>query len=101
MPQVDVAASEEIVEGKAMQFAVADERIMVCRVEGVLHALHAICPHRGAFLTQGSIQGNVILCPWHAWGFDVTTGEGITNPMSCVKTFDVREEDGRVKIDVG
>lgn len=100
MPLVDVAGSEDVPEGGKAQFRIGDDQIMVCRIGGVLHAVHAVCPHRGAFLTQGTLQDNVITCPWHAWSYDVTTGEGITNPMSCVRKYEVKEANGRISIEV-
>ncbi len=97
---VDAAAAEDIPEGARAQFLAGGDRVMVCRVEGRLYAVSAVCPHRGAFLTQGALNGATVRCPWHDWEFDVTTGEGVTNPMSCVRTFGVREEGGRIQIAV-
>jgi nitrite reductase/ring-hydroxylating ferredoxin subunit len=36
------------------------------------------------------------MCPWHAWTFDVTTGESTVNPELRVTSYAVRVEDGQV-----
>lgn len=95
----DVGASQDVAEGQAVQYAVGDYRITVVRLEGQLYAIDAVCPHRGAFLTRGTLREGVLYCPWHCWGFDVRTGEGVTNPMSKVRTYVVREENGRVLLE--
>jgi nitrite reductase/ring-hydroxylating ferredoxin subunit len=41
------------------------------------------------------------MCPWHAWTFDVTTGQNTVNPELCVATYQVKVEDGEVLVNVG
>lgn len=43
-------------------------KIVVYRGEdGQLHALDAYCPHMGADLSLGCVEGNSIRCPFHSW----------------------------------
>lgn len=100
MALVDLGPADQIAEGEKTQFEVGGLYVLACRVNGGLYAIDAICPHRGAFLTQGTLEGPTVRCPWHAWEFDITTGQGITNPMSCVRQYDIREENGRLLIEV-
>jgi len=43
-------------------------------IEGELHALNGICPHRGGPLGQGWVEGESVVCPWHSWSFNLKTG---------------------------
>lgn len=44
-------------------------RELVCfRTEaGAAHVLDAHCPHLGAHLGQGRVEGDALVCPFHAW----------------------------------
>ncbi|MEM7214260.1 MAG: aromatic ring-hydroxylating dioxygenase subunit alpha [Pseudomonadota bacterium] len=39
--------------------------------KGVLQAFYNVCAHRGHELVQGSGKKNLIVCPYHAWSFDL------------------------------
>jgi nitrite reductase (NADH) small subunit len=51
-----------------------------------------VCPHRGCPLGQGMIEGGKVICPWHAWAFDLKTGEAVYTAMAKVPVFEVRIE---------
>jgi phenylpropionate dioxygenase-like ring-hydroxylating dioxygenase large terminal subunit len=63
--------------------------------QGVAHALDARCPHLGADLGQGSIQGDQVQCAFHHWRFDAE-GRCPTAPERCVRTYPVVERWGLV-----
>lgn len=46
--------------------------IVLFKATGRIHALIDRCPHRGAPLSKGSIEGECIVCPYHGWKFDGT-----------------------------
>ena len=37
---------------------------------GSVHCLNDVCAHRGASLSHGKLQGNLIQCPYHGWRYD-------------------------------
>ena len=41
---------------------------------------------------QGMIEGCGIVCPWHAWVFDVTTGQSPVNPRAKIPCYPVKVE---------
>jgi nitrite reductase (NADH) small subunit len=83
----------EIPPGRMKVVDIEDKSIMICNVAGKLHAIDSVCPHRGALLGQGTLDGTTITCPWHQWQFDVTTGKGITNPFSSVQAYSLTFTD--------
>ena len=57
------------------------------------------CAHRGGPLGEGHVEGTEVTCPWHAWSFDLKTGECTTDPEMKQKTWPVKVEGGEVYLD--
>ena len=60
--------------GLLHEFTVDGRPICVANDGGRFAAVNGLCPHRGAPLAEGSLQDGQLLCPWHAWEFDLVTG---------------------------
>ena len=45
-------------------------------------------------------MGSVVTCPWHAWGFDVTSGANPDEPEIQVRTFPVKVDGGDVMVEI-
>ena len=76
---------------------VAEGRIFaVYNVDGTFHVLDGICPHAGGPLGKGTLNGNIVTCPWHGWQFDVESGQHCLNDTLCQTRFDAELIDGNV-----
>jgi nitrite reductase/ring-hydroxylating ferredoxin subunit len=76
--------------------------LAVYHVGGRLYALEDRCPHAGAMLSGGDLEGTVVTCPGHGSQFDVRDGERRRGPADTgVRTFPLLEEGGRVYLLVG
>ena len=65
-----------------------------------VYATQAECPHRQGPLADGLIGGATVVCPFHAWKFDLTTGEALMGQCG-IQTYPVRlSEVGRTVADV-
>jgi nitrite reductase (NADH) small subunit len=42
--------------------------------EGRVRGAQSFCPHLGGPLFQGTLRGDVVMCPWHLWCFSLSTG---------------------------
>jgi phenylpropionate dioxygenase-like ring-hydroxylating dioxygenase large terminal subunit len=81
-----------------------DRKITLYRdAQGVIHALGDICPHRGASLALGTVQGSCLVCPYHGWHFAAdgqcvqipANAPGATIPKRAIAaTYPIREKHG-------
>src|SRR5579859_1413486 len=77
----------------------SDKTICVANVNGTISAMDNVCLHRGGPLGQGMIEGNKVVCPWHGWAWDPTTGAAVQNPNTKVATYPLKIENGEVLIE--
>lgn len=95
---IKVARAEEIPEGGSKIVDVDGMQVALFKINGTIHALDNICPHRGGPLGEGIVSGTEVVCPWHAWAFNIETGGYVDDPTFAVIKFDVRVQDGDVEI---
>jgi nitrite reductase/ring-hydroxylating ferredoxin subunit len=102
MAFVTAAKVSEVPPGKAKQAKVGGKTLAIFNVDGNFYAIDDTCPHRGASLAEGELEGHEVICPWHAAVFDVTSGAHLSPParsdVACYKVQIVGEE---VQVDVG
>jgi len=69
-----------------------------------VHILDAYCPHMGANLADGQVNGNSVVCPFHAWSWGA---DGVCNnipyakkipPKAVIKTWPTMEENNLVYV---
>ena len=74
------------------------EKIAVFNVSGAFYAIDDTCAHRGGPLGEGILQGNIVVCPWHQWSYDVTNGKSTSNPVAQVACYETKIEAGEIYI---
>jgi len=73
------------------------DAILVCNVSGKFHAVDDECTHAIASLSEGRLQGNIVLCPFHGGSFDVVTGKAHSLPCKQpLRTWPLEVTDGKV-----
>lgn len=64
-----------------------DEALVLWRTsDGEPHAMRDLCIHRGTALSLGWVADDCIVCPYHAWRYDVS-GDCVLIPQSKHKTI--------------
>lgn len=96
-----VAGVGEIGEGEARVVEVGGRTLAVFNVGGNFYAIDNTCPHRGGPLGEGELDDRIVVCPWHAWRWDVTTGNNANNPAVRVACYPVSVEAGGVFVEAG
>jgi nitrite reductase/ring-hydroxylating ferredoxin subunit len=71
-----------IPDGSIRSFRLDDREIMVINSNGRLFCLQGRCTHAGAPLSEGTIEDDILTCPWHGSKFRITNGEVIRGPAA-------------------
>lgn len=105
----EVCFADEVPAGSRKIVDVAGRSIGIFKIEDGYYAVRNACPHRGAPLCKGAIDGyvtgekpgefafqrdgEILRCPWHGWEFDLKTGESVFNPHKVwVRKYEVSVE---------
>jgi nitrite reductase (NADH) small subunit len=99
MTEVKLAPLNAIPPGEGRNFSAGGQRIAVFHTRaGQVFATQADCPHRGGPLADGLVGGTTLICPLHAWKFDLTTGEPLMGECG-LRTYPVRvDEDQQIMV---
>jgi nitrite reductase (NADH) small subunit len=97
---IEVAKTSELPVGRAKAVCAGGRTIALYHTASGFFATANTCPHRGGPLAEGDLMGNEIVCPWHLWGFDVSSGACTGDPSISVPAYEVRVEDDRVLVSV-
>lgn len=98
---IRIANKADLPPGKAAAFEVEGVRLAVFNVDGTFYAIDDTCPHAGAPLSEGTIEGGKVICPWHEAAFDLKTGEVLAPPaFEGVKSYRVVVEGDDLKIEL-
>ena len=97
---IKVASLSELAPGSAKAVEVKGKAIAVFNVEGAIYATDNTCLHQGGPLGEGELMGDVVICPWHQWEYNVRTGEMPGDSSVKVATYPVQVEGGDIKVAV-
>jgi nitrite reductase/ring-hydroxylating ferredoxin subunit len=97
---IKVASISEPEVGSCKTVEVNGKVIALFNVGGKVYALDNACLHQGGPLGEGSLEGEIVTCPWHFWEFNVRTGEKVGDPSVRVATYSVQIEDDSIKVAV-
>jgi nitrite reductase/ring-hydroxylating ferredoxin subunit len=69
-----VARLADVPPGALRAVRAGERTYALVNIGGALHAFDNNCPHNGGPLAKGEIDGCELVCPWHGWRWDVTSG---------------------------
>jgi len=86
-------------DGQPARVIVDDTPVLLLRDGEQLFAIHDRCSHRGCSLSEGSVEGDEIVCACHGSRFDRRDGSVRQGPATAPQpAFEVRVRDERVEI---
>lgn len=102
MPEfTKVATLSEVPPGQGKTVEYQGEKVGLFNYKGQIYAIDDVCAHMGANLAEGSLEDKVVICPWHGWKYDVTTGVCCDDPSVKQRCFQVKVEGSDILISKG
>jgi nitrite reductase/ring-hydroxylating ferredoxin subunit/uncharacterized membrane protein len=90
---------EDLPEGKLKRVLYKETPLLLVRRGDRVFALAETCAHLGGPLSEGKLEGNTVVCPWHASRFTLESGEVVDGPSAfpqpCLKT---RIRNGQIAV---
>jgi nitrite reductase/ring-hydroxylating ferredoxin subunit len=111
-----VANAADVPEGQHLIVRVRGREIGLFNVRGRFYALPNACFHQNGPLCRGAVggtlianadtgwknawayEGEIIVCPWHALEYNVTTGQCLAYPDRRLPTWEVQVQDGQLVV---
>ena len=100
MARVSVGKVDDVAAGQGRVVDAGGRSLALFNVGGAFHVLDNSCPHRGGPLGEGDLDGTVVVCPWHGWRWDVTTGANTNSLAVRIPCFPVSVERGEIFVDL-
>jgi len=100
-----VAGSRDVRNGEVKHLQYFGQDLVLFRTaKGTAHVLNGHCPHLGAPLWQGRVQGEAVRCPFHHWCID-GNGQCVEipyarkiPPQARTKSWPVQEINGAIML---
>jgi nitrite reductase/ring-hydroxylating ferredoxin subunit len=118
-----VAEEGEIEDGEHILVELEGRFIGIYKIDGEYHAYTDWCPHQSGPICEGGVggtteisfdrdtleygvegqrewvkEGEILRCPWHAWEFDIITGEARHDDEISLISHSVNVEDGDIVV---
>ena len=96
-----VCRSSEVPRNEIRQFSAGGMEVLVINAGGEFHCLESKCPHAGAPLVKGKLNGGELECPWHDASFRIGDGSVVHGPpKKPLQVFDCFTREGWLYADI-
>ena len=96
---IDVAASDAVAEGDVLGVTAQGRPIALFRLEDAVFALHDLCSHGQARLSDGFVEDGHVECPLHQGLICIRTGAPASAPITApVASYPVEIAGGRIRV---
>jgi nitrite reductase (NADH) small subunit len=88
----NLGAVDHLALGEGRLFEIGPDALPVAVFRtraGVVYATQGRCPHRGGPLADGITGGTTLVCPLHAYRFNLSSGKSLDNDCEALKTYPV------------
>jgi len=84
--------------GQRVFLKLGEQSIVLLNIENRLYAIDDRCPHQGASLYSGKVEGCAIKCPAHGLCFNLDNGNMLDSALLKLDTYTLEYVNERVYI---
>lgn len=94
-----VLAEADLLENTPRRAETPGMPVVLVRQGGQIYALADTCAHLGGPLSEGTLQGDSIICPWHSSRFTLEEGRTLDGPSAFPQpTLETRVRAGQIEV---
>ncbi len=94
-----VLADAQLAEGAMKRVTAGDVQVVLARQGGKLYALAEQCSHLGGPLSEGTLERESLVCPWHGSRFRLADGSIVNGPACCTQpVYETRVQRGQIEV---
>ena len=98
---VKVAQVSEVPPGGSRGVEIEGKTLALFNLGGTFYAIDDTCTHVGGSLSEGTLEGEEVECPWHGARFNVKSGAVCCPPApSGVATYRVQVNGSDILVEV-
>ena len=98
---VPVLGETELPEGGLRRVETGGVPVVLARRGGQIYALAESCSHLGGPLSEGTLEDDGVVCPWHGSRFALASGEVMDGPATVPQPcFETRVRGGQIEVRV-
>jgi len=94
-PKIKLCAESKLKDNQKLLFLIGDKSVVVNKLDDIVYALDAICPHLGYNLAYGGHDEKQVYCPGHGLAFDWTDGRSSADNF-YTSTYEISIENNYV-----
>ena len=99
---ITVSTLEECPPGSLRSVMVGMDPVVLANVDGAVYAVMDRCSHEDLPLSDGEVEGCVLVCQYHGARFDLASGAPRSLPaVKPIKTFPVELRDDGIYVEKG
>ncbi len=98
-PFVHAANARDLMGAGPFALSASGIDVALVRTAAGWRAFQGRCPHQGALLGEGELDGDNLVCRNHRWRFRIDSGRRDGGP-ECLASCPIAERDGAIFIDV-
>jgi len=99
MNKLAIKKWDELEDRVPVHALVADVDLVIVRFDDSVSVLYGRCAHRGALMSDGSVDGANLICGVHGWDYRLDTGISQYNNKELLPKFNAWLDDGQVFVD--